>query len=117
MTVSGVRAEQLEEAMYEVIEDLKANPVSARELQKVKDQLRLRKIRFVDMMSGKGILFLLGQNAALGDWTETNNSICPSRSSVGVALVRPKPEVRSLRTPKSGWIFPSAPSSTWSKGE
>ena len=72
--VSGVRAEQLEEAMYAVIEDLKANPVSAHELQKVKNQLRVRKIRFMDMMSGMGILFLLGPNAALGDWTETNNS-------------------------------------------
>jgi len=72
--VSGVRAEQLEEAMYEVIEDLKTNPVSAEELQKVKNQLRVQKIRFMDIMSGIGILFFLGQNAALGDWREVNNN-------------------------------------------
>jgi len=72
--ISGVRAEQLEEAMYEVIEDLKNNPVPEEELQKVKNQLRVQKIRFMDIMSGIGILFYLGQNAALGDWTEANNN-------------------------------------------
>jgi predicted Zn-dependent peptidase len=72
--VSGVRAEQLEQAMYEVIEDLKTNPVTEQELQKVKNQLRVEKIRFMDIMSGIGILFYLGQNAALGDWTEANNN-------------------------------------------
>jgi predicted Zn-dependent peptidase len=71
---SGVKAEQLETAMYEVIEDLKANPVSEEELQKVKNQLRVEKIRFMDIMSGIGILFYLGQNAAMGDWTEANNN-------------------------------------------
>jgi predicted Zn-dependent peptidase len=71
---SGVKAEQLEAAMDEVIEDLKANPVSEEELQKVKNQLRVDKIRFMDIMSGIGILFYLGQNAALGDWTEANNN-------------------------------------------
>jgi predicted Zn-dependent peptidase len=72
--VSGVRAEQLEAAMYEVIDDLKKNPVTAEELQKVKNQLRVQKIRSMDIMSGIGILFYLGQNAALGDWTEANNN-------------------------------------------
>ena len=72
--ISGVKAEQLEMAMYEVLEDLKKNPVSEQELQKVKNQLRVQNIRFMDMMSGIGILFYLGQNAALGDWTETNNN-------------------------------------------
>jgi len=72
--ISGVRAEQLEEAMYEVIEDLKKTPVTEEELQKVKNQLRVQKIRSLDMMSGIGTLFYLGQNAALGDWTETNNN-------------------------------------------
>ena len=72
--ISGVKAEQLEEAMNEVIEDLKQNPVTEEELQKVKNQLRVEKIRFMDIMSGIGILFFLGQNAALGDWTEANNS-------------------------------------------
>jgi predicted Zn-dependent peptidase len=72
--VSGVRAEQLEAAIYEVIDDLKKNPVSDQELQKVKNQLRVQKIRSMDMMSGIGILFYLGQNAALGDWTEANNN-------------------------------------------
>jgi predicted Zn-dependent peptidase len=72
--VSGVRAEQLEEAAYGVIEDLKDNPVPEEELQKVKNQLRVEKIRFMDIMSGIGILFYLGQNAALGDWTEANNN-------------------------------------------
>lgn len=72
--VSGVRAEELESAVYEVLEDLKTNPVSAEELQKVKNQLRVDNIRFMDIMSGIGILFYLGQNAALGDWTEANNN-------------------------------------------
>ena len=72
--ISGVRAEQLEEAIYEVIDDLKANPVPAQELQKVKNQLRVQQIRMMDMMSGMGILFALGQNVAMGDWTEVNNN-------------------------------------------
>jgi len=72
--ISGVRAEQLEEAMYEVLEDLQKNPVSDEELQKVKNQLRVENIRFLDMMSGIGMLFYLGGNAAMGDWTEANNN-------------------------------------------
>ena len=72
--VSDARAEDLESAVYEVLEDLKTNPVSAEELQKVKNQLRVDNIRFMDIMSGIGILFYLGQNAALGDWTEANNN-------------------------------------------
>jgi predicted Zn-dependent peptidase len=72
--VSGVRAEQLEAAMYEVIDDLQKNPVTAEELQKVKNQLRVQKIRAMDIMSGIGILFYLGDNAAKGDWTEANNN-------------------------------------------
>ncbi len=71
--VSGVKAEQLEAAMYQVIDDLKENPVSEEELQKVKNQIRVQQIRFMDIMSGIGILFYLGQHAALGDWTEANN--------------------------------------------
>lgn len=71
--VAGVRAEDLEAAIYEVLEDLKTNLVSEHELQKVKNQMRVRTIRFMDMMSGMGILFLLGPNAAMGDWTEVNN--------------------------------------------
>jgi predicted Zn-dependent peptidase len=72
--ISGVKAEQLEEAIYEVLEDLQENPVTDEELQKVKNQLRVEKIRFMDIMSGIGVLFYLGQNAALGDWTEANNN-------------------------------------------
>ncbi len=72
--ISGVRAEQLEKAMYEVIEDLKNSPVTEKELQKVKNQLRVQNIRFMDIMSGIGILFYLGQHAAMGDWTEVNNN-------------------------------------------
>jgi predicted Zn-dependent peptidase len=72
--ISGIRAEQLEEAVYEVINDLKSNPVSGEELQKVKNQLHVQRIRFMDIMSGMGILFYLGRNAAMGDWTEANNS-------------------------------------------
>jgi predicted Zn-dependent peptidase len=72
--ISGVKAEQLEQAIYEVIDDLKTNPVPEAELQKVKNQLRVQSIRFMDIMSGIGILFYLGQNAALGDWTEVNNN-------------------------------------------
>ncbi|MEW5796999.1 MAG: pitrilysin family protein [Candidatus Zixiibacteriota bacterium] len=72
--ISGVKAEQLEQAIYEVIEDLKTNPVPPEELQKVKNQLRVQLIRSMDLMSGIGILFQLGGNAALGDWTEVNNN-------------------------------------------
>jgi predicted Zn-dependent peptidase len=72
--VSGVHAEQLEQAIYEVIGDLKKNPVPEEELQKVKNQLRVENIRFMDIMSGIGILFYLGSNAAMGDWTEVNNN-------------------------------------------
>ena len=72
--ISGVRAEQLEDGIYEVLEDLKANPVPADELQKVKNQLRVQQIRMMDMMSGIGILFAIGQNVAMGDWTEVNNN-------------------------------------------
>ena len=71
--ISGVRPEQLEAAMYQVIEDLQENPVTEEELQKVKNQLRVQQIRFMDIMSGIGILFYMGQHAALGDWTEANN--------------------------------------------
>ncbi len=70
--VSDAQAEQLEEAIYEVVEDLKTNPVGEEELQKVKNQLRVQKIRFMDIMSGIGTLFYLGHNAAMGDWTEAN---------------------------------------------
>jgi predicted Zn-dependent peptidase len=72
--ISGVKAEQLEEAMYEVLDDLRKNPVSEQELQKVRNQLRVEKIRFLDLMSGIGTLFYLGSNAAMGDWTEANNN-------------------------------------------
>jgi predicted Zn-dependent peptidase len=71
--VSGVKPEQLEAAMYEVIEDLKHNPVTDEEIQKVKNRIRVQQIRFMDIMSGIGILFYMGQHAALGDWTEANN--------------------------------------------
>ncbi|MFH1143996.1 MAG: pitrilysin family protein [Candidatus Eisenbacteria bacterium] len=70
--ISGVRAEQLEAAIHEVIEDLRQHPVPEAELQKVKNQLRVDKIRLMDMMSGIGVLFYLGSNAAMGDWTEAN---------------------------------------------
>ena len=72
--LSGVRAEALEGAMREVVAELKANPVPPEELQKVKNQLLVERIRFMDTMAGIGVLFYLGQNAALGDWTEANQS-------------------------------------------
>lgn len=71
--VSGVTPEQLEAAINEVIADLKTNPVTPEELQKVKNQMRVQNIRSMDMMSGMGILFGLGSHAAKGDWTEANN--------------------------------------------
>ncbi|MBU1949052.1 MAG: hypothetical protein KJ927_10100 [Candidatus Eisenbacteria bacterium] len=72
--LSGVRSEQLEEAIYDVIGDLQNSLVSAEELQKVKNQIRVRKIRAMDMMSGIGILFYMGGDAAYGDWQESNNN-------------------------------------------
>ncbi len=70
--VSDTRSEILEEAVYEVIEDLKTRPVPEQELQKVKNQMQVRDIRFMDIMSGLGIMFRLAPNAAMGDWTEAN---------------------------------------------
>ena len=71
--ISGVTAEQLEAALTEVIDDLRANPVTPEELQKVKNQMKVQNIRSMDMMFGMGILFALGSHAAKGDWTEANN--------------------------------------------
>jgi predicted Zn-dependent peptidase len=72
--VSGVKPEQLESAIYEVIEGMQKDTVSTEELQKVKNQLRVDGIRSIDFMSGLGIIFYLGQAAAMGDWTEANNA-------------------------------------------
>ena len=72
--VAGVRAEQLEQAIHEVVGELKSTPVSDQELQKVKNQLHMQKLRLMDVMSGMGILFRLGRDAAYGDWAETNNN-------------------------------------------
>ncbi len=69
---SEINPKQLETAIYEVISDLKENPVSERELQKVKNNYLVDNIKFMDIMSGIGILFYLGSNAAYGDWTEAN---------------------------------------------
>ncbi|MFH1755092.1 MAG: pitrilysin family protein, partial [Candidatus Latescibacterota bacterium] len=87
--ISDVKAEQMEAAMYEVIEELQKNPVPENELQKVKNQLRVQNIRFMDIMSGIGILFYLGQNAAMGDWTEANNNplICDAITAGDVQRV------------------------------
>ena len=71
--ISGVKAEQLEDAIYEVIAELQEGTVGAEELQKVKNTMKMDAIRFMDLMSGIGMLFMLGENAALGDWTEANN--------------------------------------------
>ena len=71
--VSDARSEDLEEAIYEVLTELKMSPVSEHELQKVKNQMQVRNIRFMDMMSGLGILFMLAPNAAMGDWSEVNS--------------------------------------------
>lgn len=70
---SEAQSEDLEEAIYEVLTDLKSNPVSEHELQKVKNQMQVRNIRFMDMMSGLGILFMLAPNTAMGDWSEVNH--------------------------------------------
>jgi len=42
---SGVQAADLETAVYEVFDDLRTTPVTAEELQKVKNQLRVDNIR------------------------------------------------------------------------
>lgn len=87
--ISGVKPEQLEGAIYEVIDDLKNNPVPEQELLKVKNQLRVEEIRAMDMMSGIGILFSIGENAAMGDWTEVNNNpkMCDQVTSQDVQRV------------------------------
>ncbi len=72
---TGIEPEQLEEGIYEVIEELGKDPIPDEELQKVKNKIRMDKIRFMDMMSGIGILFYLGSSAAMGDWTEANSHL------------------------------------------
>jgi len=72
---TGIKPEQLEEAIYEVIGELDTNPVTDEEIQKVKNKLRVDQIRFMDIMSGIGTLFYLGTNAAKDDWTEANNHL------------------------------------------
>jgi len=72
--LAGVKAEALEAAIHKVVDELKAEPVTEHELQKVKNQEMVSNIRFMDIMGGIGILFLIAPNAAMGDWEEVNRA-------------------------------------------
>jgi len=72
--LASVKAEDLEAAIHEVTDELKDEPVTAAELQKVKNQEKVSNIRFMDIMGGMGIMFLLAPNAAMGDWEEVNRA-------------------------------------------
>jgi predicted Zn-dependent peptidase len=98
---AGIKPEQLEAAIYEVIDDLKKNPVTDEELQKVKNNLRVDQIRFMGLMSGIGILFYLGSSAAMGDWTEANNhldkvDLVTAKDVMNVANEYLKPNQRNI---------------------
>ena len=82
--ISGVKPEQLEAAIYEVIEDLAEESGARRtNCRRSRTSCACRVFASMDIMSGMGILFFLGQNAALGDWTETNNG--PKKSDLVTA--------------------------------
>jgi hypothetical protein len=51
--------------------------------------MKVETIRSMDIMSGIGILFYLGQNAALGDWKEANNNpkMCDAVTAADVQRV------------------------------
>jgi predicted Zn-dependent peptidase len=72
--LAGVKAEELEAAIHEVVDELKTELVTPNELQKVKNQVKVSNIRFMDIMGGIGALFLIAPNAAMGDWEEVNRA-------------------------------------------
>lgn len=72
--LAGVQAQELEAAIHEVVLELQAELVTPEELQKVKNQEKVSNIRFMDIMGGIGILFLIAPNAAMGDWEEVNRA-------------------------------------------
>lgn len=72
-TVKGdATPETIEEAWYEIVEDLKTNPVSERELQKVKNQLRADAFRA--LQDNFFLMIQLGYLEALGGWEYINES-------------------------------------------
>ncbi len=72
--LAGVKAEELEAAIGEAVDELKAELVTPEELQKVKNQEKVSNIRFMDIMGGIGVLFMIAPNAAMGDWEEVNRA-------------------------------------------
>jgi predicted Zn-dependent peptidase len=72
--LAGVQAAELEAAIREVVDELKAELVTPEELQKVKNQEKVSNIRFMDIMGGIGVLFMIAPNAAMGDWEEVNRA-------------------------------------------
>lgn len=72
--LAGVKTEDLEAAIHEVVAELQTDLVAPEELQKVKNQEKVSNIRFMDIMGGIGVLFLIAPNAAMGDWEEVNRA-------------------------------------------
>ncbi len=72
--LAGVKAEELEAAIHEVVAELQSELVTPEELQKVKNQEKVGNIRFMDIMGGIGVLFMIAPNAAMGDWEEVNRA-------------------------------------------
>lgn len=66
---------ELRDAIYEILEDLKENPVTEYELEKVKNQVVARNIKMIRRFQGIGLMFYLGSYSALGDWREINTGM------------------------------------------
>jgi predicted Zn-dependent peptidase len=64
--------EELRDAIYEILEDLKENPVTEYELEKVKNQVIANNVQRIKRFQGIGLMFYLGSYAALGDYSEFN---------------------------------------------
>ncbi|MCK4546678.1 MAG: insulinase family protein [Candidatus Eisenbacteria sp.] len=67
-----VGPEELGGAIHGILEDLKENPVTEYELEKVKNQVIANNVQRIRQFQGIGLMFYLGSYAALGDYSEFN---------------------------------------------
>ncbi len=70
-----VNPEQLRDAIYEILDDLKQNPVTEYELEKVKNQVIANNVKMLRQFQGIGLMFYMGSYAALGDYREINTGM------------------------------------------
>jgi predicted Zn-dependent peptidase len=66
---------ELRDAVYAILDDLKDNPVTEYELEKVKNQVIADNVKLRRRFQGIGLMFYLGQYAAQGDWREINTGM------------------------------------------